>query len=176
MSDETELTEFAELDPQELHLVPKGATGFPLLLAKGIDEAISEVQTEQRSHQTERKQKMGKKELRAALAKAEADLERAGLNRGADPRTAESIARQVGRAPISAGQAISAMKAAADNAERTGDAVKAKALRQEVATFKLQIAERHRQDHPQPSRLGPNAVELFQHTGSLGEDTAVKGI
>lgn len=39
------LTEFIELDPSTFHLVPKGATGFPVLLAKaaeGVDEIAFE--------------------------------------------------------------------------------------------------------------------------------------
>ena len=51
MSDD-EITEFASLDPDEMHLVPRGANNFPFLLAKGIDQAISDVQDESpRSHQ-----------------------------------------------------------------------------------------------------------------------------
>lgn len=34
------VTEFVELDPQEFHLVPEGATGFPVLLAKAAVEAV----------------------------------------------------------------------------------------------------------------------------------------
>src|SRR5579859_5282960 len=35
-----ELTEFTELDPDELHLVKRGANGFPALLAKSVAEEI----------------------------------------------------------------------------------------------------------------------------------------
>lgn len=37
-----DVTEFIELDPDEMHLVPAGANGFPFLLAKAVGEAIDE--------------------------------------------------------------------------------------------------------------------------------------
>jgi hypothetical protein len=36
------ITEFTELDPESMHLVPAGANGFPFLLAKAMGEAIDE--------------------------------------------------------------------------------------------------------------------------------------
>lgn len=36
------ITEFEDLDPNEFHLVPKGASGFPVLLAKAVDEAVED--------------------------------------------------------------------------------------------------------------------------------------
>lgn len=37
-----DVTEFTTLDPDEVHLVPKGANNFPPLLAKAIDDALDE--------------------------------------------------------------------------------------------------------------------------------------
>lgn len=37
-----DVTEFSELDPNEMHLVGRGATGFPFLLAKAADDAVYE--------------------------------------------------------------------------------------------------------------------------------------
>ena len=34
------VTEFEDLNPEEFHLVPEGATGFPVLLAKAVEEAV----------------------------------------------------------------------------------------------------------------------------------------
>lgn len=39
-----EVTEFDELDPQEFHLVPEGATGFPVLLAKAAEMVKEEAE------------------------------------------------------------------------------------------------------------------------------------
>lgn len=36
------ITEFSDLDPTEFHLVPEGATGFPVLLAKAVQGAIDD--------------------------------------------------------------------------------------------------------------------------------------
>jgi myosin heavy subunit len=36
----SDIHEFVELDPTEFHLVPSGATGFPVLLAKAVAEAV----------------------------------------------------------------------------------------------------------------------------------------
>lgn len=40
MNNEVELTEFSDLDPDELHLVKRAATGFPALLAKSVAAEI----------------------------------------------------------------------------------------------------------------------------------------
>ena len=36
----TDVHEFTDLDPTEFHLVPEGASGFPVLLAKAVEEAV----------------------------------------------------------------------------------------------------------------------------------------
>lgn len=161
MADES-VTEFSELDVESVHLVPKAATGLPFLLAKAAADTIEEVSREidsQRSQPTKKgNTKMGKKELRAQLAAAEAALAKAG--RPVAPS----------RAPMTAETAVRLMKAAADDAQRVGDQAKADGLRKEVATLKLQIAENQRQERPAPSRLGPGTVELFRSTGTLPDE------
>jgi hypothetical protein len=123
-----------------VHITYRVPAGGPLsvLLAKGIDEAISDVQSESRGHHEEK-----------------------GTGMPGTP-TAQA--------------AIRLMKEAASDAERQGDRAKADGLRRDVALLKLQIAERQRQERPTPSRLGPGAVELFKNTGSLPEDSALRGI
>jgi hypothetical protein len=165
----SDLTEFEDLDPTSFHLVPQGASGFPVLLAKGVNEAMDEVLAEMqpRSHPNQKgTTKMKKSELRAALADAEAQLAKAG-------HTAPS---RTSTAPVSAESALRIMKAAADDAERLGDVAKADGLRREIAVLKLQIAERVRENRPQSSRLGPNSVELFTRTGRLGPDAQLGGV
>jgi hypothetical protein len=166
VSDEA-LTEFIELDPNAVHLVPAGASGFPFLLAKSIHDTVAEVQNESRSHQPKPKgMKMKKRELRAALAEAEGALAKAG-----QPATR---GRPTGT--VSAETALTLLKSAAEDAERMGDVAKADGLRREIAVFKLQVAERRREQRPSPSRLGPGSVQLFDRTGRLGEDVQVQGL
>src|ERR1022692_4616732 len=43
MTTDTEVTEFIEIDPDELHLVGQGANGFKALLAKSASEEVREV-------------------------------------------------------------------------------------------------------------------------------------
>ena len=69
------ITEFEDLDPREFHLVPRGATGFPVLMAKGVDEAVDEVlnrivgaTTERNTHENIRTPRV--KELEDRIAKA----------------------------------------------------------------------------------------------------------
>src|ERR1035437_7370536 len=40
MTDSTDVTEFIEIDPDELHLVKRGANGFKALLAKAATEEV----------------------------------------------------------------------------------------------------------------------------------------
>lgn len=180
-----DLTEFAEIDVDSVHLVARSANGFPApLLAKAyeaLDEALEEQQT--RTHHsprpgpTERKQKMGKKALKKALDEAEAAL--AAYNGGADPATANAIFQRVGspRPQMSLAAALSTMKAAAEQAEQRGDHATADGLRREILVTKMQVAERQREGRPSSSRLGPNTAELFpKGTGRLPEDTAVWGL
>ena len=166
MSDTTDgVTEFIELDPNEMHLVPAGANGFPFLLAKSVGDTVEEVQKESRSR-SKKGRKMGKKkELRKALERSEAALRMAGVE------------HTVGtKAPMSASTALSLLKSAADDAAARGDTAMAHGLRQEIAVFKLQVAEREHQARPRPSRLGPNSRELFTRTGTLGEDVQIGGL
>ena len=181
--DETEISELSWIDPDAVHLVKRGAIGVPGLLAKAA-EALEDVQEEEmsRSQRTQKGSNMGtKKQLRAALAEAERELAKAGVQRsghqGADPRVAEEILRHVGSAG-SAAEVAQLKKDAAEAAERAGRVDEARQLRQQAVLIKMVTRENAR-------RAGScHATHVGDRTrsnsssapGRLGEDPALGGI
>ncbi|GEM_PF-3980867 len=119
---------------------------------------------------------MKKSQLKARLAQVEKQLNGRVYKGGVNPAAANDVFASVVRGVPSLQQVELAMKAAATEADRQGDAQKAREIRNELAVLKMQIAERARQLRPSPGPMGPGSVELFARTGTLGDDPSVEGI
>lgn len=78
--------------------------------------------------------------------------------------------------PAMAVSVMAALRAGAAEAEAAGDLAKAAGLRREVITWKWAVAEKARASGRAPSQFGPGAVQLFERTGTLPDDTQVRGV
>lgn len=184
-NDDITITEFTDLDPEELHLVGTPANKFAPLMAKS-------------------KQKGSK--MRKKLTKAL-------RNAGADPTMALEIAETILRAPsesrgggarhlatgagrgidlsggasrVNAPAVFKALDAEVDAARQSlakaGDEFAEMRAREQLrtvlkrrATAKLIAADNGRQNGTLPrGRFGPNSAQLFTNTHSIGEDSGIK--
>lgn len=126
---------------------------FPVLLAKAVDAAVSDVRGQEPTNPTPMRafyntevHEMTKSDS-TKLSKADAD------------RAIEV--------------AIEKMQKAAVEAEAAGEGWRAQSLRKEIAEIKLTRVLKNGQ---QGSNGWPGVTKLFDRTGVLPEDTSIKGI
>jgi hypothetical protein len=162
-----DITEFEYLDPEAFHLVPEGATGFPVLLAKAA-EALNDVMRAEPPHKAtaapKRKapKKVNRKKLIKQLTESQAQLAAAGL----------STPAKSSRVPMTLGQALRKLRFAAESAEAEGDVAKARGIRHDVAV--AGIGASLTSPAATNRRLLGAGVPLFVNRHALPDDPEVR--
>ena len=73
-------------------------------------------------------------------------------------------------------KALAPIRERIKKAKKAGDVDEERDQRRRLGLAKAMLAEEARARNPQPSRWGPGVTELFTRTGTLPDDSAVKGI
>lgn len=149
---------------------PRGAAGFPVLIAKAVEDAIV---TEQEYPSMPRRTSSNPP---GATNQTGPRFLVADLSKERTMSKDHQLSKQAGDTIVVALQRMT--KAAAD-AEQQGDAWKATEIRREAAALKMQLAEDAYQKNGRVSQYGPQVRPLFKpgstSTMPLGDDPAVKG-
>jgi hypothetical protein len=165
------VTEFTDLDPVAFHLVPEGATGFPVLLAKAVKAEIDQIRSEERSTTTREGASMPPNITPVNLTgDGRLTDHSAGPFRPVADRHDGSTPENDPFHPLNP---LAKAIEQANSAGRFRDELR---LRRELAVAKMVASERARAERPglSVSRHGPGVTALVTNRRSLPDDPSIR--